>query len=265
MKILVTVKQVPDTSGKVAVNPDGTLDRASMQTIINPDDLNAVEAALSLKDQLGCKVIAFTMGPPPAEGMLRELMAMGVDEGVLITAREFGGSDTYATSQIIAAGIDTYGVEEDDIILAGRQAIDGDTAQVGPQVAEDLDIPQVTYAWEVWPTEDSKSVRVKKELEEGFEILEMACPCAVTVTKPDYEPRFPTIKSKMAANKAKIPVLSAADCGLDVERSGLKGSPTKVKKSFTPPRKEGGLKIKEETPEESAKKLYDLLKDKGII
>ena len=105
MKILVTVKQVPDTSGKVAVNPDGTLDRASMQTIINPDDLNAVEAALALKDELGCKVIAFTMGPPPAEGMLRELMAMGVDEGVLVTAREFGGSDTFATSQIIAAGI----------------------------------------------------------------------------------------------------------------------------------------------------------------
>ena len=143
MKILVTVKQVPDTSGKVAVNPDGTLDRASMQTIINPDDLNAVEAALSLKDELGCKVIAFTMGPPPAEGMLRELMAMGVDEGVLMTAREFGGSDTYATSQIIAAAIDTYGVEADDIILAGRQAIDGDTAQVGPQIAEKLHLPQV--------------------------------------------------------------------------------------------------------------------------
>ena len=111
----------------------------------------------------------------------------------------------------------------------------------------------------------SKAKEKVEELEEGFEILEMACPCAVTVTKPDYEPRFPTIKSKMAANKAKIPVLSAADCGLDVERSGLKGSPTKVKKSFTPPRKEGGLKIKEETPEESAKKLYDLLRDKGII
>lgn len=119
MKVIVTVKQVPDTSGKVAVNPDGTLDRASMQTIINPDDMNAVEAALALKDELGCKVVAFTMGPPPAEGMLRELMAMGVDEGVLITAREFGGSDTYATSQIIAAGIDTYGVDEDDVILAG--------------------------------------------------------------------------------------------------------------------------------------------------
>ena len=119
MKAIVCVKQVPDTQGKVAVKADGTMDRAAMATITNPDDLNAVEAALALKDELGCKVIAFTMGPPPAEGMLRELMAMGVDEGVLITAREFGGSDTYATSQIIAAGIDTYGVEEDDIILAG--------------------------------------------------------------------------------------------------------------------------------------------------
>jgi electron transfer flavoprotein beta subunit len=152
-----------------------------------------------------------------------------------------------------------------DMLMFGKQAIDGDTAQVGPQVAEYLDYPQVTFGWEVFPTEDGQHVRVKKELEDGFEILEMACPCAVTMTKPDYEPRFPTIKSKMAANKAVIPVLSAADVNLDVEQSGLKGSPTKVKKSFTPPRKEGGLKIKEETPEESAKKLYDLLKDKGII
>ena len=123
MKILVTVKQVPDTSGKVAVNPDGTLNRASMQTIINPDDMNAVEAALKLKDELGCKVTVVTMGPPPAEGMLRELMAMGADDGYLVSAREFGGSDTYATSQIIAAAIDTYGIEKDDIILAGRQAL----------------------------------------------------------------------------------------------------------------------------------------------
>ena len=145
MKILVTVKQVPDTSGKVAVNPDGTLDRASMQTIINPDDLNAVEAALSLKDELGCKVVAFTMGPPPAEGMLRELMAMGVDEGVLVTAREFGGSDTFATSQILAAAVKKVGLEKDDIVFCGRQAIDGDTAQVGSQIAEKLDIPQVSY------------------------------------------------------------------------------------------------------------------------
>ena len=112
MKIIVTVKQVPDTSGKVAVNPDGTLNRASMQTIINPDDMNAVEAALQLKEETGCKVIAVTMGPPPAEGMLRELMAMGVDEGVLVSAREFGGSDTFATSQILAAAINKLGVEK---------------------------------------------------------------------------------------------------------------------------------------------------------
>ena len=121
MKILVTVKQVPDTSGKVAVNPDGTLNRASMQTITNPDDMNAIEAALALKDELGCKVVAVTMGPGQAEVMLRELMAMGVDETILVSAREFGGSDTYATSQIVAAALDTYGIEEDDIVLCGRQ------------------------------------------------------------------------------------------------------------------------------------------------
>ena len=150
------------------------------------------------------------------------------------------------------------------LTMGPPQAIDGDTAQVGPQTAEDLDLPQVTYGWEVWPNGEGK-VKVKKELEDGFEWLEMNTPCVVTITKPDYEPRFPTIKSKMAARKAEIPTLSAADCGIDPERAGLKGSPTKVKKSFTPPRKEGGLRIKEETPEESAKKLYDLLRDKGVI
>ena len=128
MKIIVTVKQVPDTSGKVAVNPDGTLDRASMQTIINPDDMNAVEAALALKDELGCKVVAFTMGPPPAEGMLRELLARGADKAVLVSGREFGGSDTFATSQILAAAVNKIGVGPEDVVFCGRQAIDGDTA-----------------------------------------------------------------------------------------------------------------------------------------
>ena len=132
MKIIVCVKQVPDTSGKVAVNPDGTLDRASMQTITNPDDLNAVEAALALKDETGCKVVVVTMGPPPAEGMLREILARGADEAVLVSGREFGGSDTYATSQILAAAINRIGVEPEDIIMCGRQAIDGDTATASP-------------------------------------------------------------------------------------------------------------------------------------
>ena len=263
MNIVVCLKQVPDTS-EVKLNPEtNTLIRDGVQNIMNPFDRQALETALILKDANGAKVTVVSMGPPQAEEILKEAISMGADEAVLVSDRALAGSDTLATSFALAGVVKSLG--DVDLVLCGKQAVDGDTAQVGPQVAEDLDIPQVTYAWEVWPTEDGKSVRVKKELEEGFEILEMACPCAVTVTKPDYEPRFPTIKSKMAANKAKIPVLSAADCGLDVERSGLKGSPTKVKKSFTPPRKEGGLKIKEETPEESAKKLYDLLKDKGII
>ena len=149
MKAIVCVKQVPDTSGKVAVNPDGTLNRASMATIINPDDKNAVEAALKLKDATGCKVVVITMGPPPAQGMLRELMAMGADEGILVSAREFGGSDTFATSQILAAAIKKYGVDADDVVFCGRQAIDGDTAQVGSQIAEKLNIPQVSYAADV--------------------------------------------------------------------------------------------------------------------
>ena len=149
MKVIVCIKQVPDTSGKVAVNPDGTLNRASMQTITNPDDMNAIEAALKIKDATGCKVIAVTMGPAPAAGMLREAMAMGADEAVLVSAREFGGSDTYATSQILAAAISTIGIDEDDIVMCGRQAIDGDTAQVGPQIAEKLHLPQVTYAADI--------------------------------------------------------------------------------------------------------------------
>ena len=152
MKIIVCVKQVPDTSGKVAVNPDGTLNRASMAAITNPDDLNAVEAALTLKEQTGAEVVIVSMGPPPAESMLREVMARGADRAVLVSAREFGGSDTYATSQILAAAINKIGVEDEDIVLCGRQAIDGDTAQVGPQIAEKLHLPQVSYVAAAHPT-----------------------------------------------------------------------------------------------------------------
>ena len=267
MKILVTVKQVPDTSGKVAVNPDGTLDRASMQTIINPDDLNAVEAALALKDELGCKVVAFTMGPPPAEGMLRELMAMGVDEGVLITAREFGGSDTYATSQIIAAGIDTYGVDEDDIILAGRQAIDGDTAQVGPQIAEKLHLPQITYAGEI--TKDGDTLTVKRMLEDGYMTIKVQTPCLLTCIKELNNPRYMSIGGILSTYSKPLTTLGYEDLKddplIDATTIGLKGSPTHVKKTFVPQKKTGGMKIKEETAEESAKKLFTVLSDAGII
>jgi len=269
MNILVCIKQVPDTT-VIKIDPvTNTLMRDGVPAIVSPFDAYALEAAARIKDKdPATKIYVMTMGPAQAIEALRECLSVGGDKAYLVSDRACGGSDTLATGYILSQGAKKVEEMEGikfDMLMFGKQAIDGDTAQVGPQTAENLDIPQVTYGWEVWPTEDGKGVRVKKELEDGFEILEMACPCAVTITKPDYEPRFPTIKSKMAAKKAKIETLNAEACAIDVERAGLKGSPTKVKKSFTPPRKEGGLKIKEETPEESAKKLYDLLKDKGVI
>ena len=191
MKAIVCVKQVPDTSGKVAVNPDGTLNRASMATIINPDDKNAVEAALTLKDNTGCEVVVVTMGPPPAEGMLRELLAMGADRGVLVSAREFGGSDTFATSQILAAAVKKIGVDAEDVVFCGRQAIDGDTAQVGSQIAEKLGIPQISYAADV--KIEGKKVTVKRMLEDGYMTIETQTPCLLTCIKELNEPRYMSV------------------------------------------------------------------------
>ena len=165
MKAIVCVKQVPDTSGKVSVKPDGTLDRASMATITNPDDLNALEAALKLKDATGCEVVVVTMGPPPAEGMLRELLARGADKAVLVSGREFGGSDTFATSQILAAAVNKIGVGPEDVVFCGRQAIDGDTAQVGPQIAEKLHLPQVTYAADIKKDGDTLTIQAQRHSE----------------------------------------------------------------------------------------------------
>ena len=266
MKIFVTVKQVPDTSGKVAVNPDGTLDRASMQTIINPDDLNAVEAALALKDELGCKVVAFTMGPPPAAGMLRELMAMGVDEAVLISGREFGGSDTYATSQIIAAAIDTYGIEEEDIIFAGRQAIDGDTAQVGPQMAEKLHLPQVTYAADI--QKEGNGITVKRMLEDGYMTIKVQTPCLLTCIKELNEPRYMSVSGVFESYSKPLTTFGYEDLKddplIDATTIGLKGSPTNIFKSFTPPQKGAGMML-EGADKDTCDKLAGILAKKHII
>ena len=239
MKAIVCVKQVPDTSGKVAVNPDGTLNRASMATIINPDDKNAVEAALKLKDATGCKVVVITMGPPPAQGMLRELMAMGADEGILVSAREFGGSDTFATSQILAAAIKKYGVDADDVVFCGRQAIDGDTAQVGSQIAEKLNIPQVSYAADV--KIEGTTVTVKRALEDGYMTIETQTPCLLTCIKELNEPRYMSIKGIMGCYDKPIAVYDyntlKDDPLIDPTTIGLKGSPTNIFKSFTLPRR----------------------------
>ena len=266
MKVIVCVKQVPDTSGKVAVNPDGTLNRASMATIINPDDKNAVEAALTLKDNTGCEVVVVTMGPPPAEGMLRELIAMGADRGVLVSGREFGGSDTFATSQILAAAIKKIGLEADDIVLCGRQAIDGDTAQVGSQIAEKLDIPQISYAADI-KVEGTK-VTVKRMLEDGHMTIETQTPCLVTCIKELNEPRYMSVGGIFDCYKKPVDVYDyntlKDDPLIEVDTIGLKGSPTNIFKSFTPPQKGIGRMLEGADKNACAELANELLK-KHII
>ena len=266
MKILVCVKQVPDTSGKVAVNPDGTLNRASMQTIINPDDMNAVEAALKLKDELGCKVTVVTMGPPPAEGMLRELMAMGADDGYLVSAREFGGSDTYATSQILAAALDTIGLDADDIVFCGRQAIDGDTAQVGPQIAEKLHLPQVTYVADI--QKDGNTLTVKRMMEDGYMMVKVQTPCLLTCIKELNQPRYLSVGGAFEAYSKPLVTMTYETLKdhplIDATTIGLKGSPTNILTSFTPPQKGAGMML-EGAGKETTDKLAGILAAKHII
>ena len=245
MKVIVCVKQVPDTSGKVAVNPDGTLNRASMATITNPDDLNAVEAALVLKEQTGAEVVVVCMGPPPAEGMLRECLARGCDRAVLVSGREFGGSDTYATSQILAAAINKIGVDAEDIVMCGRQAIDGDTAQVGPQIAEKLGLPQISYAADIQL--DGKTVTVKRMLEDGYMTVKTQTPCLITCIKELNEPRYMSVYGIFDCYSKPYEVLDynalKDDPLIDPSTIGLMGSPTNILTSFTPPQKGAGMML----------------------
>ena len=266
MKIIVCVKQVPDTSGVVAVKEDGTMDRAAMATITNHDDLAAVETALRIKDAAGCKVVVISMGPPPAEGMLRELLAMGADEAYLICGREFGGSDTYATSQIIAAGISHLGLDKDDIVFCGRQAIDGDTAQVGPQIAEKLHLPQITYAVDVEVKEDG--VEVKRLLEDGYMLLKAQTPCLITCVKELAAPRYMSVSGILECYSKPLTVLDYEALKdnplIDDDTIGLKGSPTNVYKSFSPPVKGAGMML-DGTPQEAAARLITILNEKHMI
>ena len=266
MKAIVCVKQVPDTSGKVSVKPDGTLDRASMATITNPDDLNALEAALKLKDATGCEVVVVTMGPPPAEGMLRELLARGADKAVLVSGREFGGSDTFATSQILAAAVNKIGVGPEDVVFCGRQAIDGDTAQVGPQIAEKLHLPQVTYAADI--QKDGDTITVKRMLEDGYMTIKVQTPCLLTCIKELNEPRYMSIGGILSTYSKPLTTLGYEDLKdhplIDATTIGLKGSPTNIFKSFTPPQKGVGMML-EGDGKETCEKLASILAEKHII
>ena len=237
-----------------------------METITNPDDLNALEAALQLKDETGCEVVVVTMGPPPAEGMLRECIARGADRCVLISGREFGGSDTFATSQIIAAGVNKVGVGPEDIVLCGRQAIDGDTAQVGPQIAEKLHLPQITYAADI--TKDGDTLTVKRMLEDGYMTIKAHTPCLITCIKELNTPRYMSVSGVFECYSKPMKVLdynALKDHPLiDATTIGLKGSPTNILTSFTPPQKGAGQML-EGNDMKTCEKLAGILSEKHII
>ncbi|MDD2981720.1 MAG: electron transfer flavoprotein subunit beta/FixA family protein [Hespellia sp.] len=260
MKIVVCIKQVPDTKGGVKFNPDGTLDRGAMLTIMNPDDKAGLEAALRLKDQYGAEVTVVTMGLPKADEVLREAMAMGADKGVLITDRVLGGADTWATSSTIAAGIRNL---EYDLIITGRQAIDGDTAQVGPQISEHLDIPVISYAQDIKVEGDY--VIVQRQYEDRYHELKAKMPCLITALAELNDPRYMTPGGIFDAYKKEVTVWGRNDLkDLDDSNIGLNGSPTKIAKASDKVRKGSGEKVTL-APDEAVAYLMGKFKEKHVI
>ena len=260
MKIIVLVKQVPDSTEIRVDKVTGTLIRAGVPSIINPDDLAGVEEALKIKEATGAHVTVISMGPPQASGMLKELYGRGVDEYILITDRAFAGADTCATSSTLAAAIEKVGY---DLIIGGRQAIDGDTAQVGPQTAERLDIPQVTYVDKIMEVND-KSVTVRKSLEDTEEIIEAKLPCLLTTLSGMNTPRYMNCNDIVDSFSKEVKIMTFADLDIPAEKVGLAGSPTKVHHTFTK-----DVTAETETYDmpaaDAAKLIAKTLKEKQII
>ncbi|MCC8193362.1 MAG: electron transfer flavoprotein subunit beta/FixA family protein [Deltaproteobacteria bacterium] len=259
MKVLVCIKQVPNTN-KVRLDPEtGTLIRKGVPSIINPDDKAGLEAALRLKDQHGAHVTVLTMGPPQADNALREALAMGADEAVLLTDRAFGGADTWATSSTLAAAINTM---EYDLIITGRQAIDGDTAQVGPQMAEHLKLPNISYAEELRVEGDS--IVVKRQYEDRYHMIRAKMPCLITALAELNTPRYMTPGGIVDAYNKEVKVLGRNDITIDDSNLGLKGSPTRVFKSFTKAVKGKGTVV-ELDPQEAGDWVVERLQEKFIL
>ena len=263
MKIVVCIKQVPDTV-EVKIDPKtGTLVRDGVPSIINHDDKTGIEAALTLKEQLGGTVTVVSMGPPQADVALREALAMGCDEAILVSGREFGGSDTYATSGILAAALKQL---DYDLIITGRQAIDGDTAQVGPQIAEKLHVPQVSYVEEIKEaTEDY--VVVRRQFEDGYHIIKIKTPCLLTAIAELAEPRYMSVGGVFDAYQKEIKIFdfNLLKDDLELDMIGLKGSPTNVYKSFTKELKGAGTVLKDLTAEQAVEAIVKKLEEKFII
>jgi len=250
MNIVVCMKQVPDTA-EVKINPEtGTLIREGVPSIINPFDMHAIEAGIQIKEKVGGKMTVITMGPPQAEAALRDGIAMGADDALLLSDRAFAGSDTWATSYTLSKAIEKLSA---DIIICGKQAIDGDTAQVGPETAEFLNIPHISYVRKIEDVSEN-SIRVQRMMDEGYDVVESAFPVLLTVVKELNEPRLPSLKGKMVAKKAVIRKWALSDITADENNLGLKGSPTQVKNIFTPEAR-SGRRMLEGTPEEQVDAL----------
>lgn len=261
MNIIVCIKQVPETTD-VRINPEtNTLIRDGVKSIINPFDMYAIEAGVRLKEKMGGKVIVITMGPPQAEAALREAISMGCDEAVLVSDRAFAGSDTWATSYTLSCAIRKAAKEFGgyDVVICGKQASDGDTAQVGPGISTHLDIPQVTYVKKIEEVKDN-TVKVERMTEEGYDVISAPLPVLFTVVKEINEPRIPSLKGMMRAKSAKIAVWTAKDIDADPKDLGLSGSPTNVVRIFTPAHRTGGQMITGETGE-IVDKVAGLLKE----
>lgn len=260
MNIVVCIKQVPDTT-EVRLDPKtNTLIRDGVPSIINPDDKAGLEAAIRLKDEMGAHVTVVSMGPPQADLALREALAMGADEAILVTDRAFGGADTWATSTTLAAALNNL---QYDLIITGRQAIDGDTAQVGPQIAEHLNLPNISYAEEIKIEDDY--IIVKRQYEDRYHTIKAKLPILITALAELNQPRYMTPGGIFNAFREKeVKVWTLKDLTVDLDNIGLKGSPTKVKKSFTKGAKSAG-KVFSLEPQESAELILDKMKEKFII
>ena len=261
MNIIVCIKQVPDTT-EVRIDPKtNTLIREGVPSIINPFDMYAIEEGLRIREKLGGTVTVLSMGPPQVKEALRETIAMCADEAVLLTDRAFAGADTWATSYTLSRGISKLG--NADLIICGKQAMDGDTAQVGPGIAAFLDIPQVTYVKKIREISADKMI-AERQTETGYDVLEVELPALITVLKEINEPRMASLKGKLRAKKYEPKLLSVADVEADKAKIGLDGSPTRVKNIFSPRAKEGGEIIEGEVSE-LADKIMDFLKKKQYI
>jgi electron transfer flavoprotein beta subunit len=257
MHFVVCIKQVPETTD-VKIDPKtNTLMREGVAAIVNPFDMYAIEESLRLRERVGGTITALSMGPPQAESAVREAIAMGVDKGILLTDRAFAGSDTWATSYTLAMALKKIG--DFNLVICGKQASDGDTAQVGPGIATHLNLPQITYVRKIEEIDD-KHIVAQRLLEDGHEFIDAPLPCVLTVVKEINEPRLASLKGKMNAKKAEVLKWTAQDIAADPARLGLDGSPTKVVKVFTPQARQGGQILTGE-PEEMVRKLVENLKD----